>query len=328
MPARSIGTYGFSLEFTSLIPPDAQKVLEEKRKSRKGASEVDQMVAAFGLTPMWGNVPSLLVADVREAGVETPLHWNDTDEIVPLIHNTAFFIKPQLPTGLAASYSMKGVNIRLGLPEKLGLTDEPSQSYWSQYAPWIDGYVPSHAEAVRQFRPLKGEAEMKFDVAAYVGVRPDNPLIDAICARFYLPRDRSKLRAAIDYSGGYYGGPAVLGDEDVLYEAATSYKGAERAMSAPAEVGMGAGALMRQRHEDNPAVKASDFDSSPFDELVMRLVWQDDYNRYAREVGAKQVDLDLVKRLRKQQEDYEADVWRQLGGKGPRQTNVDSLPGA
>lgn len=313
MPSITIGTMGFRLVFTPRIPIEAQAKLK-----KKSADEV----AAFDLTPAWDDVPALQVQDLRRAGIQLPAHWASTNEVYPVIHGIAFYIVPEIPNGMAVSFSMKGVNLRTGKPEEDKLTDTPCQSYWTTkvHTPWIDGYRPSHTEAVRQFAPLRGE-EIVADVSDYVGVSKDHPWKDGISAAFYLPTDLTKLGATGYRRRGY--------DEFGL-ESLTNFgakgitRGAMRS-AAPESVGMGAGALMRQQHPDVPGVKASDYLEEPLIRMTARIVWVEQWNAWAREAGEELISASRLRQLEQAQDQYEARLWAQLGGK-PVVTDVDSFP--
>lgn len=310
MPTINIGTMGFSLVFTATIPPDAQRVLQDRNESE---------LAMFDLTPAWDTVPHLVVADLRRAGIDVPEHWAPTNHVHPLIHGSAFYIVPYIPQGMAASFSMKAVNIRTGLPEVDELTDQPCQSYWSQQVPWIDGYVPSHGEAVRQFVPLRGEKEMLMDVSDAVGVSHEHPWKDGISAAFYLPRDLMKLG-----NGRAYRDETTF--EALIYGGAVkAARSADRTRGDVEEVGIAAGALMRQRHPDNPAVSAADFVEYPLIRLTVRLVWDDQWNKWAREAGEEVIAASRLRELESRQKQYESGLWAKIGGR-PKTTRVDDLP--
>lgn len=316
-----LGTVGFDLQWTARLPPDAQEALEAMMK-RKGKPADD---ASFGLTPSWGDVPFLKVKNLQRAGIAVPKHWAPTNVVYPLIHNMAFYIEPGLPPGWAASYSMKGVNIRTGKREEDQLTDDPCQSYWSQAAPWIDGYVPSVAEAVRQFVPLRGEKEMAADVSDAVGIEADHPWKDGISVAFYLPTDLDKLEEQGYHGrGGYYGEGLEMAKSVTL-----GVRGGDRVRRSmdegPEEVGMGAGAKMRQQHPDNPAVTKTDFLESPLLRLTARLVWDDQWNLWARDSGEQLIAASKLAELERRQREYEAYIWKLVGGK-TRRTDVDALP--
>ena len=86
MPKVNLGTVGFSLVWTAKLPPEAQAVLAKKFRGR------EDDVASFGLTPSWGDVPSLRVADIRRAhGEGIPEHWLDSNEVYPIISGMAFY---------------------------------------------------------------------------------------------------------------------------------------------------------------------------------------------------------------------------------------------
>lgn len=304
--------FGFGMVYTAQIPV---KVMEYVKAKGEGA------VAGVELTPAFRTVPNLVVADIREAGVETPMHWADTNEVVPIIHGVAFYLTPQFTNGMAASFAMKGVNLRTGHEEVDGLTDKPCQSYWASSPPWIDGYVPSHQQGVRQFLPLSGEEEMAADVAHFVGVTPDNPWLDAISAAFYLPRDLRKLAESQHYRGGY----ETLGLESFSLGATKGMttRGAMRS-AMPEAVGMGAGAVMKQRHPDDPTVESDDFIQTPFIRVTTRMVWVDWWNQAAAAIGESQLTVKDQRDLREQQEQYERRLWRQLNF--TVDTNVDGFP--
>jgi hypothetical protein len=318
MPRINIGSMGFSLVFTARIPPQAQSRL--KRKS-------ENEIAAFDLTPAWGEVPSLLVSNLRRAGIGLPDHWAGTNEVYPVIHGMAFYIVPYIPTGMAASFSMQGVNLRTGKAEELQLTDKPCQSYWTTkvHVPWIDGYRPNHTEAVRQFVPLRGEAEMASDISDFVGISNTHPWKDGITAGFFLPTDFSKLGST---DSGMRGGPypmyyEVL--ESMSYgEKGEAFRSASRS-SEPERVGIGAGALMRQQHPDVPGVKAKDYFDEALLRLTARIVWVEQWNAWAREIGETMIAASRLRQLEDMQADYEARLWSRLGG-NPVNTDVDSFP--
>ena len=321
MPKVNLGTVGFSLVWTAKLPPEAQAVLAKKFRGR------EDDVASFGLTPSWGDVPSLRVADIRRAhGEGIPEHWLDSNEVYPIISGMAFYIVPVYSNGMAASFSMKGVNLRTGLPEENTLTDKPCQSYWSDEAPpWIDGYVPSHGQAVRQFVPLRGEKAMQFDVSDAVGIAKDHPWKDGISAAFFMPRDLTKLETVRRNRTEY----EFLGGES-LSKGLKSYGGVTRGATRsfrpePEEVGMGAGALMRQQHPDNPMVSIKDFSSELLIRLTARLVCDDQFNVWARTCGERTIPTSQLREFEERQRAYEARIWQSLGGK-PKNTFVDDLP--
>ncbi|HRB83233.1 MAG TPA: hypothetical protein PLW46_02895 [Acinetobacter johnsonii] len=306
MPQYSFNV-GYGIVYTANIPTRAMQHVK---------TNGDSTVAGFELTPAFRQAPSLIVADIREAGIQTPGHWGDTNEVIPVIHGVAFYLTPQFTNGMAMSAAMKGVNLRTGMPEEEGLTDEPSQSYWATAPAWIDGYVPGHREGVRQFLPLQEEAEMAFDVARMVGITPDNPWLDAISAGFYLPRDLRKLSVgsgSYDYLEGLEG--VSFGAKGGGYE---SLRG-----DGPSEVGMGAGAVMKQRHAEDPTVHATDFITEPFIRVTTRLVWLDWWNQAAEKVGVDPLTVMDLRSLRQQQESYERRLWAQLNI--PAETAVDGF---
>lgn len=315
------GTVALGMVYTAQIPTWAMKVLQQKHGK----------VVGVNLTPPFMQVPSLRVGDLRELGNVKDLrdHWGDDDEIVPMIHKVAYYLTFSLPNGMAMVVSVRGVNARTGKVETGIPHDSPSQSYWSQYAPWIDGYVPAHRDgedaAVKQFVVLRGEQEMVYDVSNHVGVTYDNPLKDAIQAAFYLPADLRKMAVRQHRYG--YGNTDLLGSG---LEAASFGipKGASRDMSYGVEieeVGVAAGALMRQRHPDNPAVKATDFQRSPVMTITLRQVWVDYWNKLAAIAGEDQISLAQQRQLLDQQKQYEQRLARQIGS-GDVQTDVDGFP--
>lgn len=304
MPQYSL-RFGFGIMYTAQIPTRAMQHVKTNGESS---------VAGFELTPAFRQAPSLIVADIRAAGIQTPAHWGDTNEVIPVINGVAFYLTPQFTSGMAASFAMKGVNLRNGMPEEDRLKDDP-QSYWASPPPWIDGYVAGHRQGVRQFLPLQGEAEMQFDVARMVGIRPDNIWLDAISAAFYLPLDLRKLSigsGSYDYLEGL---EAVSGAKGGGYE---SLRG-----DGPSEVGMGAGAIMKQRHAEDPTVQASDFIAEPFIRVTTRLVWVDWWNHAARQVGVDSLTVMDLRSLQQQQESYERRLWAKLNI--PAETAVDDF---
>jgi len=308
---------GFELQYTAKIPPAAQAVL---------AAKSDDELSSFGLTPPWGQVPTLLVADLRRGkSANVPEHWADTNEVFCVVPDVAFYITYSLPHGMAVSFSMKAVNIRTGLPEEDGLTDNPCQSAWVTQKPWIDGYVPKDGEAVRQFAPLRGAAEMVYDVSNAVGISPDHEWKDALSAGFYLPQDLRKMQRP-SY-GGFrgYGDPTLEMAFGGAQVKGLTLRGAHSPQPQPEEVGMGAGARMRQRHEDDPSFDPDSFISSPFVRLSARLVFMDQWNEWARHIGEDIFPIRTLRNLEQRQEEFESRVWQSVGGK-PKSTNVDSLP--
>lgn len=296
--------FGFEMCYTAVIPPRAMDFIKKE----------EGKVAGFGLTPWFMAVPDgLVVGDIRRAGVEIPAHWEDTNVVWPIIHGVAFYIVPAWSSSLAVSLAMKGVNLRTGRQELPYLTDDPCQSYWSgpNVPPWIDGYRPSHAEGVRQFLPLRGD--MSLDVARYVGVRPDNPMIDALTATFYLPADVRKLKESVVYRGGFEG----LESKSVR---SLSY-----GLPAVEEVGMGAGAVMKQRHPENPMAKPADYLGSPIT-MTTRLVWHEFWNKCAAAVGISPITVLQLRELEAKQKAYEANLWAHLNV--PAVTDVDTFPQA
>lgn len=310
MPSVTIGTMGFNLVFTAKIPPRAQEVLKQR----------DQNAIGFELTPSWGSVPSLRCSDLRRMGIDVPGHWGQDDEIFPIVNDIAFYIVPSIPQGMAMSMSMRRVNLRTGKIEEAHLTDDPCQSYWSQSTPWIDGYVPSHQQGVRQFVPLRGETAMIADVSNAVGVTDDDPLKDALSAAFYAPIDLSKLQQNSGYRS--LGALESFGLESMQSKSVTR---SHHTRSAPEAVGMGAGAVMKQRHPENPTVKASDFTKLPLIRFTSRLVWEDQYNIWARAAGEQLLTASTLRALEQQQQDYERRLWARLGV-NPVNTKVDSFP--
>lgn len=301
--------FGYGITYTAVIPTRA---MQHVKANGEGT------VAGFALTPAFRTAPSLVVADIRAAGIPTPGHWGDTNEVVPIIDGIAFYLTPQFTGGMAASFAMKGVNLRTGMPETDNLTDDPSQSYWATAPAWIDGYVPSHREGVRQFLPLQGKEGMAFDVARMVGITQENPWLDAISAAFYLPRDLRKLRS-YDYGG--YSDDSFL--ESVSYGAGAKGAGNESLRGLPSEVGMGAGAVMKQRHPEDPTVKATDFILEPFIRVTTRLVWHDWWNQAAEKVGVSPLTVMDIRSLRDQQTAYERRLWATLNI--PAETAVDGF---
>jgi len=320
MPRYDIGTVGARFHFTSKIPADVARKLEEEGGG----------YAAFDLTPDWGYVPELSVRKLRQAGASVPTHWGDNDGVVPLVHGQAFYLGDIGLGGGAVSISMKGVNLRTGLPETEGPpSDDPSQNYWAPgvYLPWIDGYVPSDGQAVRQFVPLQGEAEMAADVARHVGISERDPFIDALRMRFFAPVEPKQASSYRDY--GYesveyesFGGGLEGGLEGTL-----TLQSMPRS-AAIADVGMGAGARMKQRHEHNDQVKASDFCDASWLEIVFRLVWVSDWNVLAQVVGESVVSDERLAQLAKQQTQYETSLRRQFGIFQNVDTKVDTFPTA
>lgn len=320
----SIGKLGHGLTFTALIAPSAQEALEAKR-----ARQSLDGPATFSLTPGWRMVPSILVQDVRDAGVQLPDHWLQSQRIYPVVEGIAFYIRPFLPTGMALSASMFGVNMRLGIPEEdLGghLTDDPRQSYWSEQKPWIDGYVRSHSAGVSQFVPLRGKDEIAaFDVATLVGVKVDCPWRDGISFSYHLPVDVSRLAS----SGSLYRSDNYEFLESTMK--GMSYGPPTRGVlesAAPEQVGMGAGAVMAQHHEDNPAVNASDFVDWELIRITSRLVWSQQYNVWAQAVGGELITPQMMREFRGLQADYDRQLWRWLGVQPTHLTAVDNLPTA
>lgn len=312
---------GFQLTHTASIPVEVMEVLKKKNPNE---------LASVGLTPGWGQVPALRVGTLRSVGIELPEHWGDNNEVFPMIHGLAFYITFSLPTGMAVSFSMKGVNLRTGDEEQNTLTNNPCQSFWSRRVPYIDGYVPGHAKGVLQFRPLRGEREMAFDISDYVGVKVDNPWKDGISAAWYLPRDLAKLNPPPPYYGNQrYSGNlesySMKGGS--LGLESTTYRGATRSTrsSEPEQVGMGAGALMRQAHPDDPTVRAEDYAASYFLRLTARLVWVDQWNKWASEIDEPRITATKLEEFKSRQQYYERDLWAQIGGR-PRSTNVDGFP--
>jgi hypothetical protein len=326
MPQFSPRPVGVTLHYTSRIPSDVGRIVEER----------GGQYAALELTPDWGQVREITVRTLRKSGVEMPGHWRDSDVIVPIIHGQAFYLGGLSLGGGAVSFSMKGVNLRTGRPETEGpLSDTPSQSYWAEgvYLPWIDGYVPSDGQAVRQFVPLRGEHEMSSDVARHVGISDQDRYIDAIRGRFFAPLE--PMAPSYETRGGGLLGGGLLGGG---YESSSpqsyglpSYttRGGTKGITQPsAPVGMGAGARMKQRHEHNPAVTAEDFMPQPWHEIVIRLVWIDDWNEYARQIGTAVVSDAQIRDLERRQHLYETDLRRRFGIYPQVDTDVNRFPTA
>lgn len=247
-----------------------------------------------------------------------------------MVHGMAFYVVPLIPKGMAGSFSMKAVNLRTGLPEEDRLTDEPCQSYWTTrvHTPWIDGYRPSSTDAVRQFVPLRGDKEMVADVATFVGIQPDNPWRDGISVAYYLPRDirelgqhdRDDLRFM--YKGSVY-------EDETLEMAGPVTFGVSRTRREPGrmveEVGMGAGALMKQQHPDVPGVSSDQYHKESLVRMTARLVWHEQWNSWAQACGATPISPSLLRELKRRQDEYETEIRMKLGGK-PVATAVDQLP--
>lgn len=309
------GTVGTTLHFTSKIPADAAEAL----RARSGDH------ASFDLTPNWGEVPEITARSLARAGVPLPDHWDEGDVVIPINHGQAFYLGNIELGGGAASFSMKGVNLRTGRAETNGpVSDDPSQTYWAPGVPlpWIDGYVPSDGQAVRQFVPLKGEGEMGFDVARHVGISQSDRFIDAIRVRFFAPLEPKPTHTT---RGGRLAtlGSVALGSSTID---APVFRGAAR-FAAP-EVGMGAGARMRQVHEHNSKWKAGDFRTTPWFEAVFRMVWLDEWNELATLAGKQPLGTETIDSFAARQAEYESRV-RQLLGIHPQvDTDVDLLPTA
>lgn len=315
MPSIAIGTMGYSLVFTARIPPEMQKVLQKKL----GAT------AAFDLTPNWGDVPTLSVASLRRFGVQVPDHWAPTNEVYPVINGMAFYIVPEIPHGMAASFSMQGVNLRTGMHEEDVLTDDPCQSYWTTKVrtPYIDGYRPSKTDAVRQFVPLRGES-MVADVSDHVGVAKDHPWKDGISAAFYLPADFSTL------GGGGYGMHELFEKNDMVMMGAETIKSGVHRVSAPSRpeperVGMGAGALMKQQHPDVPGVTIKDYLEESLLRMTARIVWVETWNEWAQKCGESMISATKLQGLESKQRQYEASLLARFGGTDVH-TEVDQFP--
>lgn len=329
MPNPNLGPVGYHLHFTALIPPWAQERLEERSSRGDKSFPFD----AFPLTLDYGTMPYLVVGTLRRAGIKLPEHWADTNLIWPIIHGQAFYIVPTFTDRLwAMSLSIKGVNMRTGRAEEDGLTDTPGQSYWVTCPPWVDGYVPSDGEAVRQFVPLR-DGEMEWDASDHVGVANYNPWKDALSAAFYLTNNDTRLWQAVQSYGEWRGGIKSAGSYSTNWADAEGpltmgLNPADYVMRGGIEevapVGIGAGSRMRQRHLDDPSVHAGMYLATPILRITSRLMWVEEFNRMARQAGLVGVDQRTAEGLLRRQAAYESDLGRFLGK--PKKSDVDGFP--